>query len=83
MHDEEGFSLALMDDERPAALPSWFHFGSRLDSPDAVERLHDSMVQADVPMVRPLFRDDTFASFRCNDPDGYAIEIYWEPPDAR
>jgi catechol-2,3-dioxygenase len=78
MEDAAGFSLALMEDENPAELPDWFHFGSRLDSPEAVENLHEAMARASVPIARQLYRDDTLASFRCSDPDGYAIEIYWE-----
>ena len=29
-------------------------------------------------MPKPLFETEDFVSFRCTDPDGYAIEIYWE-----
>ncbi len=78
MEDAAGFSLALMDDPHPAKLPDWFHFGSRLDSPEAVEAMHESMTRASIPIARAFYRDDTIASFRCADPDGYAIEIYWE-----
>ena len=80
MEDDAGFSLALMADPNPAMMPEWFHFGSRLESPEAVEKLHAAMAAASVPIARPLYRDDTLASFRCADPDGYAIEIYWESP---
>jgi catechol 2,3-dioxygenase-like lactoylglutathione lyase family enzyme len=78
MEDDAGFSLALMQDADPVALPDWFHFGSRLDSPQALERMHAAMTAASISIVRPLYRDETLASFRCRDPDGYAIEIYWE-----
>jgi catechol 2,3-dioxygenase-like lactoylglutathione lyase family enzyme len=78
MEDDAGFSLALMDDPAPARLPDWFHFGTRLESPQAVEELHAAMNAAEVPMARPLYADETLTSFRCTDPDGYAIEIYYE-----
>jgi catechol-2,3-dioxygenase len=78
MEDDTGFSLALMDDLHPEKLPDWFHFGSRLDSPEAVQKMREAMTLASIPLARPLYRDETLASFRCSDPDGYAIEIYWE-----
>jgi hypothetical protein len=33
-------------------------------------------------MRQPISRGDDFVSFRCLDPDGYDIEVYWEPPPA-
>jgi len=33
--------------------------------------------------VKPLHEDVFFASFRCGDPDGYAIEIYREDRTGR
>ena len=37
-----------------------------------------AMQAAGVPIVKPLYEDDTFASFRCADPDAHLIEVYWE-----
>ena len=79
--DESGFDLALMDDREPGRMPAWFHFGYRLDSAQEVVDIHDRMSDSGVAIVKPLYRDDSLISFRCSDPDGYAIEIYWE--DAR
>jgi hypothetical protein len=31
-----------------------------------------------VQLAKPLYEDSTFMSFRCVDPDGYAVEVYWE-----
>ena len=78
LRDDTGFDLALMDDPAPAAMPPWFHLGFRLASASAVATLCEQMREASVPIVKPLYVDDTFASFRCADPDGYAIEVYWE-----
>jgi catechol 2,3-dioxygenase-like lactoylglutathione lyase family enzyme len=78
LRDDATFDLALMDDPAPTAMPPWFHLGFRRDSADAVAAQCDAMRAASVPIVKALYRDDTFASFRCADPDGYAIEIYWE-----
>ena len=78
MSDDGGFDLALMDDTAPAAMPPWFHFGYRLPSAHAVVDLHARMSSSGVPIVKPMYQDDSLVSFRCADPDGYAIEIYWE-----
>jgi catechol 2,3-dioxygenase-like lactoylglutathione lyase family enzyme len=77
--DESGFDLALMDDASPQTMPPWFHFGFRPGTGAAVVALHDRMTKAGVPMVRRLYQDESMVSFRCRDPDGYAIEVYWEP----
>lgn len=76
--DTQGFDLALMDDPAPQPLPAWFHFGSKLASADEVQALYERMRRAGLPMRKPLYRDDTLALFRVEDPDGHSIEIYWE-----
>jgi catechol-2,3-dioxygenase len=73
-----GFLLALMDDADAVPPPPWFHFGIALPSLDAVKALHASMREANVPIAKPWHEDQRVASFRCRDPDGYAVEIYWE-----
>ena len=78
LNDGCGFDLALMDDASPAPMPAWFHFGFRLASADAVVSLHERMLAAGVRIAKPLAREEDFVSYRCTDPDGYAIEIYWE-----
>jgi catechol 2,3-dioxygenase-like lactoylglutathione lyase family enzyme len=84
MRDEAGMDLALAPAASPEPLPEWFHFGFRLEDADAVERLYRTMADAGVPMKHPLERDDEdLTFFRCRDPDGYGIEVYWEPePEA-
>lgn len=81
--DDDGFDLALMDDRDPARMPPWFHFGYRLNSPREVADLHDRMSESSIPIVKPLYTDESLVSFRCADPDGYAIEIYWEEAPAQ
>lgn len=78
LRDESGFDLALMLDESPAAMPPWFHFGCRLASASAVRATYESMRQAGVTIRKALYEDPELVSFTCEDPDGYAIEIYWE-----
>ena len=45
------------------------------DETGAIEAV---MEDAQVAIAKPLYEDAGFASFRCRDPDGYAIEFYWE-----
>jgi catechol-2,3-dioxygenase len=78
MTDEVGFDLALMDDQAPGPMPAWFHFGFRLPSAQRVIDLHKQMGESGIKILKPLYEEDSLVSFRCADPDGYAIEIYWE-----
>ena len=78
LSDEQGFDLALMHDSEPIRMPAWFHFGYRLGSARAVVALYQRMSTSGVAIAKPLYKDSELVSFRCADPDGYAIEIYWE-----
>ena len=72
-----GFELALSLDPDFRPLPSWFHWGFKAGDRAEVRRLYQEMVAADVPVTRALLEDDQMVSFRCADPDGHSIEIYW------
>ncbi len=71
------FLLALMDDPAPAPMPPWFHFGILLDSREAVATMLAAMTADGVSIAKALHDSPTLVSFRCADPDGYVIEIYW------
>ena len=79
MRDEAGMDLALAPAKDATPLPDWFHFGFRLESAEAVAKLHSEMSAAGVALRVPLTTDDELTFFRCRDPDGHDIEIYWEP----
>jgi hypothetical protein len=36
------------------------------------------MTAAGEPIVKSLSELDVIASFRCADPEGYSIDLYWE-----
>jgi catechol 2,3-dioxygenase-like lactoylglutathione lyase family enzyme len=82
MRDDAGMDLALAPATDAEPLPSWFHFGFRLESAEAVKQLHDEMRSAGAPMKVDLVRDADITFFRCLDPDGHDIEVYWEPEPA-
>ena len=73
-----GVELALARDPETSPLPPWFHWGFKLGSAAEVEDLYHRLVEAGVAIVKPLVRDESLALFRCADPDGHAVELYWE-----
>ena len=79
MRDDAGLDLALAPSAEPDILPPWFHFGFRLDTAAEVEALHARMAAEGVAIRHPLEAEPDFVWFRCADPDGHLIEIYWEP----
>ncbi len=79
LRDEAGMDFALAPSSEAVSSPAWFHLGFRLETREAVERLCGELVSAGTPMRQPLLRDDDLVSFRCEDPDGYGVEVYWEP----
>ena len=76
LRNTSGFDLALVPDRKASSFPEWFHFGFRLASPRAVQKLHNRMNSNGVP-VNEVENQDGYVTFRCMDPDGYSIEIYW------
>jgi catechol 2,3-dioxygenase-like lactoylglutathione lyase family enzyme len=78
LRGEEGFDLALVEDPEGFAWPPWFHVGFRLGEPAAVSDLHARMNAAGIDGVGDLHRDEELVFFRVRDPDGLAIDVYWE-----
>jgi len=77
MRDAGGMDFALAPGE-PGQLPAWFHIGFRLETPDEVRVLHDRLAGEGVAIKTPLTDEGDFVWFRCADPDGHGIEVYWE-----
>jgi catechol 2,3-dioxygenase-like lactoylglutathione lyase family enzyme len=76
--DEQQIVLALMRDFARASMPHRIRFGFRMRSPAEVFTLNERMVQSGIAIRKPLCQDESLVSFRCADPDGYVIEVYWE-----
>jgi catechol 2,3-dioxygenase-like lactoylglutathione lyase family enzyme len=76
VRNADGFDLALHHGEAPTA--PFVHFGFALPSVDDVHILRERLESDRVPIVE---RDDEpeLVSFKCLDPDGWRIEVYWEP----
>jgi catechol 2,3-dioxygenase-like lactoylglutathione lyase family enzyme len=74
---DDGLDLALAPASTLDPFPEWFHFGFRLEAADAVAAMH-ARLRADAVETTELQRFDDFVVFRCHDPDGYQLEVYWE-----
>jgi catechol 2,3-dioxygenase-like lactoylglutathione lyase family enzyme len=75
--DASDSDLAFHHDDVARAPEGFFHFGFGIDQPDGVRSLLARMDSAGVTIVE---RDDepNYVSFKCLDPDGYRVEVYWE-----
>ena len=78
IRNADGFDLALHPaTERPA--PSTFlHFGFAMDDAGAVRALRGRLEADGVPITERDEEPD-LVSFKCLDPDGWRVEVYWEP----
>ena len=76
--NQDSFDLALAPAETVESFPKWFHFGFHLPSADDVRALHKRMTADGIAVPKGLVDEPDLVSFRCVDPDGYGIEIYWE-----
>lgn len=78
LRNENKFDLALMPDTSDWKFPLWFHFGFRLDSANEVKKLFDNIKSSGEKIDTELEEYDDFVFFRCLDPEGNKIEVYWE-----
>jgi catechol 2,3-dioxygenase-like lactoylglutathione lyase family enzyme len=80
LRNSDGFDLALHPGGVPDAIPTFFHFGFSLPDSDRVRSL---LARLDADGVSVVERDDDagYVAFKCLDPDGWRIEVYWEPLD--
>lgn len=78
LRNVDGFDLALHKTASGAGtLPEFFHFGFRTATPDEVRTERDRMQAAGVELF-DVVEEPELVSFKCTDPDGYPVELYWE-----
>jgi catechol 2,3-dioxygenase-like lactoylglutathione lyase family enzyme len=77
VRDADGFDLALHPAAEPRPPEGFLHCGFRAGAPEEVHALRERMEADGVPVVE---RDDEpdLVSFKCLDPDGWRVEVYWE-----
>ena len=78
LHDDTGFSLALGEIDQPIALPPFFHFGRGAASPNDVRAFRDR-AEVDGLEIVEWWDEPDYVSVKFRDPDGYVIEVGWEP----
>jgi catechol 2,3-dioxygenase-like lactoylglutathione lyase family enzyme len=78
LHDAEGFSLAIGRVEEPIVLPRFFHFGRGEASGEDVRAFRDR-VEADGLEIVDWWDEPDYVSVKVRDPDGYVVEVGWEP----
>jgi catechol 2,3-dioxygenase-like lactoylglutathione lyase family enzyme len=78
IRDADGFDLALHQVERVEPSPAFLHAGFKAAAPAEVRALMERM-QADGVTIVERDDDAAYVGFKCLDPDGHRIEVYWEP----
>ena len=78
----DGFDLALHPVEHIEPPPAFLYVGFRAAGPADVRALTDRM-EADGITIAERNDEAAYTGFKCLDPDGHRIEVYWEPPFSR
>ncbi|MBY3557346.1 VOC family protein [Rhizobium laguerreae] len=84
MRDHRGFLLVLELHPDKSPMPSWFHLGFQLSAQEAVLRAAAYFKKQGITLVGPLRDSPGYTTFAVEDPDGYALQIFWdaENPEA-
>jgi catechol 2,3-dioxygenase-like lactoylglutathione lyase family enzyme len=79
IRDADRFDLALHPVAEVEPLPAFLHAGFKAAAPADVLTLLERMEADGITIIE---RDDeaAYTAFKCLDPDGHRIEVYWEPP---
>ena len=73
-----GFLIAIDPVSELPVFPSWYHLGFCLSTEKEVLGLYEKCKALNVTIVRDIIRkENQFASFYINDPDGNKLEISW------
>ena len=78
LYDADGFALALGPIDEPVRLPPFLHFGRGLGTPQEVRAFRDRL-RADGIEIVEEWDEPAYVSVKCRDPDGYVVELSWEP----
>ena len=77
IRNADGFDLALHAGQDPGAAQPFMHFGFHLDSSAEVRQVLQR-VRTDGVEIIEHDDDSDGVSFKCVDPDGHRVEVYWE-----
>jgi catechol 2,3-dioxygenase-like lactoylglutathione lyase family enzyme len=79
IRNADGFDLALHPVEHIEPPPTFLHAGFKAAGPADVRALMGRM-EADSITIVERDEEAAYTGFKCLDPDGHRIEVYWEPP---
>jgi catechol 2,3-dioxygenase-like lactoylglutathione lyase family enzyme len=77
VRNADRFDLALHPTTGDIIAPAFLHFGFTLPTPEDVRELQ-ARLQADRVPILERDDDPDLVSFKCLDPDGWRVEVYWE-----
>lgn len=78
VRDRDGFDLALHPDPGLGGpLHPFLHLGFRVRDPAAVRSALTALRAAGVEIVES-WDEPGYVAFKCADPDGHRVEVYWE-----
>jgi len=79
LQDSSGFDLALDEKSEVLPLPPGFHFGFALQNREQVIAALEKFRSAYPELLHGgLNEHGSWGDFNCTDPDGYAIQVYWD-----
>lgn len=78
LRNADRFDLALHPGQPAADAAAGIHFGFRAAGPEIVRSVRDALTAAGVPLTE-RYDEPAYVNCKLADPDGYEIEIYWEP----
>ena len=82
LHDTSGFSLAVGEIEEAIVLPRFFQFGRGAESAGDVRAFRDRLLADGIEIVG-FWDEPDYVSVKFRDPDGYVLEVGWEPEPVR
>ncbi len=82
MRNEHNFLLALTPPAEHQPLPEGVHIGFGLEDPESVSSLRQELVaaRAKTSELHDFRPGEEHVTFRCWDPDGTEVEVFWEAP---
>ena len=81
LRDADGFALALGFVDEPIRLPSFLHFGKGLETVAEVHAFRERLLADGIEIVG-WWEEAAYVSVKFRDPDGYIVEVSWEPDEA-
>jgi catechol 2,3-dioxygenase-like lactoylglutathione lyase family enzyme len=82
LRNAHGFLLALVPPLEHRPLPEGVHIGFGLEDPESVGRMQRelSTARVETSQLEDLRPGEPYVTFRCWDPDGTEVEVFWEAP---